>query len=283
MTGTVAHRLSARFSVLDAENRAALVAFITAGDPDHETSLELLRRLPKAGVDLIELGMPFTDPVADGPVIQAANLRALGNGANMHKTLEMVRQFRRDDDATPIILMGYFNPIYAYGIEKLVADAAEAGVDGFIVVDLPPEESAEMEIPANAKGLSVIRLVTPTSHDDRLKTILADARGFVYYVTIAGITGGASADPASVGDAVSRIGQHTDLPVAVGFGIKTPEQAAAIAQVADAAVVGSAIVSKLVQNLDERGRARPELVDHVMELVTSLATGVRQARAATAQ
>jgi len=277
------HRLDKCFAALREDSQAAMIAFVTAGDPDHDTSLELLRGLPKAGVDVIELGMPFTDPVADGPAIQAANLRALGNGANMIRTLDLVRCFRREDDATPIILMGYFNPVYAYGTEKFVSDAASAGVDGLIVVDLPPEEIAELETPANASGLSVVRLATPTTDDNRLETVLAGAKGFVYYVAIAGITGGASAEAKSVDIAVTRIKRHTELPVAVGFGIKTPEQAAAIAQVADAAVVGSAIVSKLEQNLDEQGKARPELVAKVMELVSALAAGVRQARAAAAE
>jgi tryptophan synthase alpha chain len=276
-------RLDDRFQALRDEGRAALVAFVTAGDPDFDTSLELMRGLPGAGVDIIELGMPFTDPVADGPTIQAANLRALGAGATMVRTLDLVREFRRNDPATPIILMGYFNPVYAYGIDTFIADAAEAGVDGFIVVDLPPEEIAELEAPAGPAGLSTIRLVTPTTHDARMKTVLAGANGFVYYVAVAGITGSASADAQSVQAAVTRIKQHTDVPVAVGFGIKTPEQAAAIAQVADAVVVGSAIVSTLEANLDDNNRARPELVEQVLELVSNLATGVRQARSAAAE
>lgn len=275
--------LDDRFQALRDEGRAALIAFVTAGDPDFDTSLDLLRGLPGAGVDIIELGMPFTDPVADGPTIQAANLRALGAGGTMIRTLDLVREFRRVDPATPIILMGYFNPVYAYGIDTFVADAAAAGVDGFIVVDLPPEEIAELEAPAGTAGLSTIHLVTPTTHDARMKTVLESANGFVYYVAVAGITGSASADAQSVHAAVTRIKQHTGVPVAVGFGIKTPEQAAAIAQVADAVVVGSAIVSKLEANLDDNGHARPELVEQVLELVSNLATGVRQARSAAAE
>jgi tryptophan synthase alpha chain len=283
MTSLAADRLGACFATLRKEGQAAMIAFITAGDPDHDTSLSLLCGLPRAGVDVIELGMPFTDPVADGPAIEAANLRALRNGANMVRTLDLVRHFRRNDDTTPIILMGYFNPIYAYGAEKFVADAAAAGVDGFIVVDLPLEEIAELENPANTAGLNVVRLATPTTDDARLETVLAGAKGFVYYVAIAGITGSASADAKSVDIAVTRIRRHTNLPIAVGFGIRTPEQAAAIARVADATVVGSAIVSKLEQNLDDQGMARPELVDQVMEFVSALASGVRQARSAAAE
>lgn len=279
MTGTAGpSRIERCFAALSAEDRAGFIAFITAGDPNPETSLGLLRGLPGAGVDIIELGMPFTDPVADGPTIQAANLRALSSGASMIQTLELVRGFRRDDDNTPIVLMGYFNPVYAYGVEKFVADAAGAGVDGLIIVDLPPEELAELETPAAQTGISVIRLTTPTSDDARLKIILRGAQGFVYYVAVAGITGSASADPEAVGRAVTRIKSHTSLPVAVGFGIKTPELAAGIAEVADAAVVGSAIVSKIESHLGPDGQAKPELVAQVLDFVSSLAAGVRRAR-----
>ncbi|NQV21643.1 MAG: tryptophan synthase subunit alpha [Rhodospirillales bacterium] len=276
-------RLDRRFAALAAEGRAGFVAFATAGDPDSETSLNLLRGLPGAGVDVIELGMPFTDPVADGPAIQAANLRALSSGASMIRTLDLVRGLRQDDDSTPVILMGYFNPVYAYGVEKFVTDAAEAGVDGLIIVDLPPEEADELEGPAANAGLYVMRLATPTTDDERLKVVLHNAGGFVYYVAVAGITGGASADAGTVSKAVSRIKKQTTLPVAVGFGIKTPEMASGIAKVTDAAVVGSAIVSQIEQNLDQEGRAQPDLVQRVLAFVSDLAAGVRRGRSVAAE
>lgn len=276
-------RLDRRFAALAAEGRAGFVAFTTAGDPDPETSLNLLRGLPGAGVDVIELGMPFTDPVADGPAIQAANLRALSSGASMIRTLDLVRGLRRDDDTTPVVLMGYFNPVYAYGVEKFVTDAADAGVDGLIIVDLPPEEADELEGPAANAGLYVMRLATPTTDDERLKVVLHNAGGFVYYVAVAGITGGASADAGTVSKAVSRIKKQTTLPVAVGFGIKTPEMASGIAKVADAAVVGSAIVSQIEQNLDQEGRAQPDLVQRVLAFVSDLAAGVRRGRSVAAE
>ncbi|HLZ68078.1 MAG TPA: tryptophan synthase subunit alpha, partial [Aliidongia sp.] len=233
-------RIDRRFQALKAEKRAGLVTFITAGDPDLATSEALLARLPAAGADIIELGMPFSDPMADGPAIQAAGLRALQAGTKLAAILAAVARFRQSDADTPIVLMGYYNPLFRYGVDRFVTDAAAAGVDGLIIVDLPPEESDELTPQARAAGLDFIRLTAPTTDDARLPRVLASASGFVYHVAIAGITGTRSADPADVGQAVARLRRHTDLPVAVGFGIKTPEQAAAIARIADAAVVCSA-------------------------------------------
>lgn len=272
-------RIARRFAALKAEGRAGLVTFITAGDPDHETCRAILHGLPDAGADLIELGMPFTDPMADGPAIQAAGLRALKAGARTGRTLELVADFRQKDADTPVILMGYYNPIYSYGVERFLTDAKAAGVDGLIVVDLPPEEDAELCIPALKAGVNFVRLATPTSDDARLPAVLKNTSGFVYYVSVAGITGAASASDAAVAEAVARLKRHTDLPVAVGFGIKTPEQAAAVARVADAAVVGSAIVSRVAANLGEDGVAQPGLVPDVLGFVRELAAGVRGARA----
>ncbi|MGP1394159.1 MAG: tryptophan synthase subunit alpha [Inquilinaceae bacterium] len=274
-------RIERRFASLRAEGRSGLVAFVTAGDPDAETSLALVRGLPGAGVDMIELGMPFTDPMADGPAIQAAGLRALKAGASMNGTLALVRGFRETDADTPIILMGYFNPIYAYGVDRFLTDARDAGVDGMIVVDLPPEEDGELCTPAARAGLHFIRLAAPTTDDARMPAVLTNTSGFVYFVSITGITGAGSADPAAIRRAVERLRAHTDLPIAVGFGIRTPEQAAEIARIADAAVVGSAIVGRIADGLDADGRARPGLVDDVLELVRSLADGVRSARKET--
>ncbi len=271
-------RIGRRFAALGAEGRAALVTFVTAGDPDAGTSLALLRGLPAAGADLIEIGMPFTDPMADGPAIQAASLRALAGGATLATTLALVRAFRDGDDATPVILMGYYNPIYRFGVDHFLVEAAAAGVDGLIVVDLPPEEDDELCLPALAAGLNFIRLATPTTDDARLPAVLRHTSGFVYYVSIAGITGTAAASDHAISTAVDRLRRHTDLPIAVGFGITTPEQAAAVARVADAAVVGSAIVSRLAAALNDRGQPEPGLVDHVLALVSRLATGVRTAR-----
>jgi tryptophan synthase alpha chain len=254
------------------------VTFVTAGDPDPATAARILEGLPAAGADVVELGMPFTDPMADGPSIQAAGLRALKAGQTMRRTLDMVRSFRQRDADTPLVLMGYYNPIHSWGPERFCADAAAAGVDGLIVVDLPPEEDAELRAPADAAGLRVVRLATPTTDDARLPAVLKGASGFVYHVSIAGITGAASADEASVAAAVARLKRATDLPVAVGFGIKTPEAAAAIARVADAAVVGSAIVDRIAAGLDADGRARPGLADEVLGFVRALAAGVRGAR-----
>ena len=267
-------RIEARFQTLKQEGRAGLVTFTTAGDPDREISLTILKGLPAAGADLIELGMPFSDPMADGPAIQASSQRALGSGANMIKTLDMVRAFRAGDNETPIILMGYFNPIYIYGIDKFVADAKEAGVDGFIIVDLPPEES-EMREPLSKAGLDLIYLTAPTTNDNRLPDVVKHASGFIYYVSVTGITGTKSAAAADVGAALTRIRGHSDLPIAVGFGIRTPEQAAEIAAIADAVVVGSALVNRIADNLEG------DPVEAVLGLVRDLAAGVaRGVRAA---
>ncbi|HSK41126.1 MAG TPA: tryptophan synthase subunit alpha [Arenibaculum sp.] len=271
-------RLKARFDALKAEGRAGLVAFITAGDPDHETCRALLEGLPAAGADVIELGMPFSDPMADGPAIQASSLRALKGGARMTRTLDLVRGFRTRDADTPIILMGYYNPIHAYGVGSFLADALDAGVDGLIVVDLPPEEDEELCLPALAAGINFIRLATPTTDDRRLPAVLANTGGFVYYVSIAGITGTASASDATIAEAVARLRRHTALPVAVGFGISTPERAASVARIADAAVVGSAIVNRIAANVDEAGRAVPGLADDVLGFVRQLAEAVHTAR-----
>jgi len=271
-------RIDKRFAALKREGRAALVTFITAGDPDTETSLAIVKALPAAGADVIELGMPFTDPMADGPAVQAAGVRALHAGQTMRKTLAMVREFRERDDTTPIVLMGYYNPIYIYGVETFLADAKAAGIDGLIVVDLPPEEDEELCLPALKAGLNFIRLATPTTDDKRLPAVLANTSGFVYYVSITGITGAAAADPAKVKDAVARIKRHTKLPVAVGFGVRNADQARAIAEGADGVVVGSALVEALRQSLDEPGGATATTVKAVTDLVTQLAAGVRSAK-----
>ncbi|MQT12900.1 tryptophan synthase subunit alpha [Segnochrobactrum spirostomi] len=273
-------RIDARFAALAAEGRPGLVTFITAGDPDLATSAEILAALPAAGADVIELGMPFTDPMADGPAIQASSLRALNHGMTLAKTLELVRGFRAKDSATPLILMGYYNPIFSFGCERFLEAAAAAGVDGLIVVDLPPEADDELCVPAKAHGISFIRLATPTTDERRLPSVLANTAGFVYYVSIAGITGTAAPDVASVGRAVARIKAHTDLPVAVGFGVKSPEQAAAIGGTADAVVVGSAIVQALTDSLDADLRPTAATLGAVTDLVSRLAAGVRRARAA---
>ena len=267
-------RLDARFADLARQGRAGLVTFITAGDPDEATSAALLGALPAAGADVIELGMPFTDPMADGPTIQAAALRALKGGHRLSKTLGLVRGFRAKDDRTPIVLMGYYNPIYIYGVARFLRDAREAGVDGLIVVDLPPEEDGELCVPALAAGLNFIRLATPTTDDRRLPAVLANTSGFVYYVSITGITGSAIPDYGHVAASVSRIKRHTDLPVAVGFGVKNPESAAAVAAHADAVVVGTAVIDVLASSLDA-GRATPSTVENVSRFVRELAVGVR--------
>jgi len=271
-------RIEKRFAKLKAEGRGALVTFVTAGDPDYDTSLEIVKGLPGAGADLIELGMPFSDPMAEGPPVQASSLRALKAGMTLVKTLAMVRAFRKDDGDTPIILMGYYNPIYSYGVERFVADAKVAGVDGLIIVDLPPEEDSELCLPALKAGIHWIRLATPTTDDKRLPTVLSNTSGFVYYVSIMGITGTRSAADADITAAVQRLKRHTDLPVAVGFGIRTPEQAAAVARVADAAVVGSALVGRVADGLDGVGKAKPGLAADMLKLVRELADGVRGAR-----
>ncbi|WP_316015437.1 tryptophan synthase subunit alpha [Roseobacter sp. HKCCA0434] len=243
-------RIDARFAELSREGRTAFVSFIMAGDPSPEASAEVLAGLPGAGVDVIEIGMPFTDPMADGPAIQLAGQRALEAGMTLDKTLDMVRTFRQGDDTTPIVLMGYYNPIFSKGVERFLAEASESGADGLIVVDLPPEEDAELCIPAQEAGLNFIRLATPTTNDKRLPTVLQNTSGFVYYVSITGITGSAEANAASVGPEIARIKSATDLPVCVGFGIKTPEAAAEMAKVADGVVVGSAIVERLARGDD---------------------------------
>jgi tryptophan synthase alpha chain len=275
-------RIDRRFAALKEEGRPALVTFVTAGDPDHDTSLAILKALPKAGADVIEIGMPFSDPMADGPAIQASGLRALRNGQTLTKTLGMVRRFREQDSDTPVVLMGYYNPIYSYGNERFLRDAREAGVDGLIVVDLPPEEDDELCIPALASGLNFIRLATPTTDDRRLPAVLANTSGFVYYVSILGITGTAAPDATRVTEAVTRIKRHTILPVAVGFGVRTAAQAQAIGRAADGVVVGSALVDAVKGSLDEKGRATPSTVAAVTALVAELAGGVRAARAEAA-
>ncbi|MEN9707883.1 MAG: tryptophan synthase alpha chain [Pseudomonadota bacterium] len=276
-------RIETRFAKCRAEGRAALVTFLMAGDPDPATSLELIKSLPKAGADVIEVGMPFTDPMADGPSIQAAGLRALAAGMSLAKTLDLVRAFRKDDNETPIVLMGYFNPIYVRGVDKFIAEANEAGVDGLIVVDLPPEEDDELCIPALKAGLNFIRLATPTTDDKRLPKVLTNTSGFLYYVSITGITGAATPDYSKVGDAVARIKKQTQLPIAVGFGVKNAQTAGAIAAYADGVVVGSALIDTLKNSLDEKNGATPKTIGAVTKLVSEIADGVRQARKAAAE
>jgi tryptophan synthase alpha chain len=280
---TDATRIDRRFIALKKQERAALVTFVTAGDPDYDTSLAIAQALPGAGADVIELGMPFSDPMADGPAIQASGLRALRAGQTMVRTLDMVRRFRERDDDTPIVLMGYYNPIYSYGNDRFLADARAAGVDGLIVVDLPPEEDDELCLPALKSGLNFIRLATPTTDDHRLPAVLANTSGFVYYVSILGITGTAAPDTAKVATAVKRIKRHTILPVAVGFGVRTAEQARAIGREADGVVVGSALVNAVRDSLDDQGRATAKTIAAVTGLVAELAGGVRAARAAAAE
>jgi len=278
----VATRIEKTFAALKREDRAGLVTFITAGDPDYETSLALLKGLPGAGADLIELGMPFSDPMADGPAIQAASQRALKAGQTMKKTLSMVREFRKQDGTTPLVLMGYYNPIYVYPVDRFVADASEAGVDGLIVVDVPPEEDEELRPTATAAGLNVIRLATPTTDRKRLPAVLANTSGFVYYVSIAGITGTAAPDIASVGAHVGRIKAHTDLPIAVGFGVKTEQQVRDLASVAEGVVVGSALVSAIADSLDKDGKATGETQPKLLGLVERLSAALRQPAEAAA-
>jgi len=273
-------RIEHRFAKLRAEGRAGLVIYLTAGDPDPETSLALFRGLAAAGADLIEIGMPFSDPMADGPSIQAAGQRALKAGMTLKKALAMVRELRAQDPDTPFVPMGYYNPIYRYGAEAFARDAVAAGVDGAIIVDLPPEEDEELAVPARAAGLDLVRLATPTSDDARLPAIVTHASGFIYYVAIAGITGTRSAAAADVRTAVARLRRFTELPIAVGFGIRTPAQAAEVAKAADAAVVGSSVVDRLALNLDPEGCAKPGLVDAVLADIRALAAGVRGARRA---
>lgn len=269
-------RLDRRFAALKAEGRGGLVTFITAGDPDAETSLAILKGLPGAGADVIEIGMPFSDPMADGPAIQASSQRALAAGMTLRKTLDQVRAFREHDSDTPIVLMGYYNPVYVYGVEAFLRDAKAAGVDGLIIVDLPPEEERELCIPALAAEINFIYLTAPTTDDERLPVVLEKASGFVYYVSITGITGTAQAAIGDIEAAVQRIKRHTDLPVAVGFGITSAQFAGEVAKVADAAVVGSALVNIIRDNLDADGKAKPGLVDKALGFVRELADGVRR-------
>src|SRR5258707_283623 len=273
-------RIDTRFAELAKEGRSAFVTYVMAGDPDPASSLAIVKALPKAGADIIELGIPFTDPMADGPSIQAAGLRALKAGMTLAKTLELVRGFRKDDNSTPLVLMGYFNPIYIYGVDRFLSEAKTSGVDGLIIVDLPPEEDDELCIPALKAGLNFIRLATPSTDDKRLPAVLANTSGFVYYVSITGITGSASADSGAVGEAVARIKRHTKLPVCVGFGIRTPDAARAIAETANGAVVGTALVDALNGSLDAEGRATAKTVTAVADLVSALAQGVRGAKQA---
>jgi tryptophan synthase alpha chain len=277
----VSERIERRFAELRETGRGGLITFLCAGDPDPATSAEILAGLPAAGADLIEIGMPFSDPMADGPAIQAGSLRALEAGMTLAGTLDLVHRLRRSDQTTPVVLMGYFNPIWRYGPERFLDDAGAAGVDGLIVVDLPPEEDDELCEPALGRGLKFIRLVTPTTNDGRLPVVLGNASGFLYYVSITGITGTRAPIADQVGAAVARLRQHSALPVAVGFGIRTPAQAAAIARVADAAVVGSALVSHIARSLDAHGRAPPGLADSLLAQVGELAAAVRSARNGT--
>jgi len=269
-------RIERRFSALREDGRSGLVTFTMMGDPDIETSFEILRGLPAAGSDIIEIGSPFTDPMADGPVIQVAGQRALKAGITLEKTIALVRRFRETDGETPLILMGYYNPIYIYGVERFLGDALDAGLDGLIIVDLPPEEDSELCLPALEAGLAFIRLTAPTTDDARLPRVLANSSGFVYYISITGITGADGASSLSIAAAVERLRRHTKLPIAVGFGIKTPEQVAAVAGSADAAVVGSAIISAIENSLNGAGAATPQTVDAVLSLVQALSAGLRQ-------
>lgn len=282
MTEATTTRIDRRFAAVRAQNRAALVTFVMAGDPDPETSLAIVKALPAAGADVIELGMPFTDPMADGPSIQAAGLRALGAGMSLRKTIALVKAFRETDADTPIILMGYYNPIYIYGVDRFLLDARAAGVDGLIVVDLPPEEDEELCVPAITAGLNFIRLATPTTDEKRLPKVLTNTSGFVYYVAVTGITGSAIGDYAKIGDAVARIKGHTHLPVAVGFGVKNADSAETIARSADGVVVGTALVDALRGSLDVSGKATAGTVEAVAAKVREVASGVRRVAKAAA-
>ncbi len=268
-------RIDQRFAELKQQNRAALVTFITAGDPDYDTSLKIIQGLPKAGADVIELGMPFTDPMADGPAIQAGGLRALAAGQTMKKNLQLVKDFRKADKTTPIVLMGYYNPIYVYGVDKFLVDIKKAGVDGLIVVDLPPEEDEELCIPAMAAGVNFIRLTTPTTDDQRAPAVFKHTSGFVYYVSVLGITGTKAPDLKSVKQNVQRLKTHTQLPICVGFGVKTADQARTIAKTADGVVVGSALVSAVAASLNKHGQATAKTPGAVHKLVAEIAKGVR--------
>lgn len=276
-------RMDEKFAALKAEGRPAFVTYFMAGDPDYDTALAIMKGLPGAGADIIELGAPFSDPMADGPVIQMAGQRALKAGHNLDKTISMAREFRKTDQTTPIVMMGYYNPIYVYGVEKFLDAAVDAGIDGLIIVDLPPEMDDELCIPALAKGLNFIRLATPTTDDRRLPTVLKNTSGFVYYVSMTGITGSALPDPSKIGDAVARIKGHTTLPVCVGFGVKTAEHARLIGAAADGVVVGTAIVAEVANSLDADGKATARTVSSVTNFVASVAEGVRAARLAAAE
>jgi len=271
-------RIDRLFANLRAENRPALVTYFMGGDPDYETSLSIMKALPKAGSDIIELGMPFSDPMADGPAIQAAGLRALKGGQTLAKTLQMARSFRQENDHTPIVMMGYYNPIYIYGVDRFLADAKESGIDGLIIVDLPPEMDEELCVPALKAGINFIRLATPTTDDKRLPKVLENTSGFVYYVSMTGITGSALPDTSKVAGAVSRIKGHTELPVCVGFGVKTASQARAIGAAADGVVVGTAIVNAVANVLGADGKTTADPAEAVATLVRGLADGVREAR-----
>lgn len=276
-------RMDKRFADVAAEGRPVLVTYFMGGDPDFETSVSIMKALPKAGADVIELGMPFSDPMADGPAIQLAGQRSLKGGQTLEKTLEIARRFRADDERTPIVLMGYYNPIYIYGVDRFLTDALVAGIDGLIVVDLPPEMDDELCIPALEKGINFIRLATPTTDDRRLPKVLENTSGFVYYVSMNGITGSALPDPSLIGGAVGRIKAHTNLPVCVGFGVKTAEHARAIGASADGVVVGTAIVNQIASSLTEEGKATDATVPGVEALVRGLSAGVRSARLAAAE
>ncbi|MCR4267513.1 tryptophan synthase subunit alpha [Nitratireductor sp. ZSWI3] len=275
-------RIDRRFARLKEENRPALVTYFMGGDPDYDTALSIMKALPEAGSDVIELGMPFSDPMADGPAIQAAGLRALKGGQTLSKTLQMARDFRTGDDDTPIVMMGYYNPIYIYGVERFLRDAKEAGIDGLIIVDLPPEMDSELCVPALRAGINFIRLATPTTDEKRLPTVLTNTSGFVYYVSMTGVTGSALPDTSKVAGAVARIKAHTDLPVCVGFGVKTARQAKAIGEAADGVVVGTAIVAAIAQCYDAKGEKVADPAEAVATLVRGLADGVREARLAVA-
>ena len=272
MTG----RIATRFQALKRDGRPGLVTFVTAGDPDIDTSLNILRQLPAAGADIIEVGMPFSDPMADGPAIQASSQRALASGMTLEATLGLVQNFRAGDNETPVVLMGYYNPIYSFGVENFLKKTKKAGVDGIIIVDLPPEEDSELCIPARKSGLDWIRLATPTTDDERLPTVLANASGFIYYVAIMGITGTKSANQKEVRAGFNRLRTQTDLPISVGFGIKNAESARAIGDAADAVVVGSAIVDIISANLSKKGKPNPKLVEYVLGFVENLSRGIRQ-------
>jgi tryptophan synthase alpha chain len=276
-------RMDAKFAALKAEGRPAFVTYFMAGDPDYDTALEIMKSLPGAGADIIELGAPFSDPMADGPTIQMAGQRALKAGHTLEKTIAMARDFRKVDQTTPIVLMGYYNPIYVYGVDRFLDAASEAGIDGMIIVDLPPEMDDELCIPALDKGLNFIRLATPTTDDRRLPAVLKNTSGFVYYVSMTGITGSALPDPSKIGAAVARIKGHTSLPVCVGFGVKTAEHARLIGAAADGVVVGSAIVGEIASSLDADGKATATTVSSVTNFVRSVAEGVRAARLAAAE